>query len=291
MIEVIVVMAIVALLAGLLLAGVQRARQSVARTGCLNNLRQIGTALHSYHDARGAFPNGITHPVPRPGIPNLYGEHTEEPFGLMTWLTRILPFVEQEGLWNLAVQAHEQDPYALENPPHKARTVGLSIYLCAADSRRSPVDGPAPTSYLGVQGLDYIRTTGILYLDSRVRFADIRDGTGSTVIVGERPPSANGSHGRWYGGWGRWWTADVCLGVLEPSVPDWHPSCGSAPSSYVPGSIDNPCSIFHFWSLHASGANFLFADGSVRLLSYEVNSILPALASRAGGEPITSADF
>ena len=57
-------------------------------------------------------------------------------------------------------------------------------------------------------------------------------------------------------------------------------------SSFRPGQLDNECDLFHFWSLHPSGANFMMADGSVHFLAYSANDILPALASRAGGEPV-----
>lgn len=65
------------------------------------------------------------------------------------------------------------------------------------------------------------------------------------------------------------------------------PTCHDGPYSYAPGHLTNPCSVYHFWSLHPGGANFLFADGSARLLPYSASSIMSALASRAGDEPIT----
>jgi prepilin-type processing-associated H-X9-DG protein len=63
--------------------------------------------------------------------------------------------------------------------------------------------------------------------------------------------------------------------------------CGPGAYSFSPGAIDDACAIFHFWSLHLSGAHFLFTDGSVRLLSYSAAPLLPGLASRAGGEVAT----
>jgi prepilin-type processing-associated H-X9-DG protein len=59
----------------------------------------------------------------------------------------------------------------------------------------------------------------------------------------------------------------------------------SGTCKFAPGSFSNPCDMFHFWSPHAGGAHFLFADGSVHFLNYSAAPLLPALASRAGGEP------
>lgn len=62
------------------------------------------------------------------------------------------------------------------------------------------------------------------------------------------------------------------------------PQCGDGPYSFSPGSLKDPCSVFHFWSLHPGGAHFLAVDGSVHFLPYAAASLLPALATRAGGE-------
>ena len=75
------------------------------------------------------------------------------------------------------------------------------------------------------------------------------------------------------------------LGVQERNVLPylWAP-CPSGVYTFGPGRINNQCDLFHFWSLHPNGANFLFVDGSVHFLPYTSAPILPALASRAGGE-------
>jgi prepilin-type processing-associated H-X9-DG protein len=66
---------------------------------------------------------------------------------------------------------------------------------------------------------------------------------------------------------------------LEP----WH---RGADDPFRPSRFDDPCGMFHFWSPHPGGANFAFCDGSVRFLAYSANDVLPALATRAGGEPV-----
>jgi prepilin-type processing-associated H-X9-DG protein len=61
-------------------------------------------------------------------------------------------------------------------------------------------------------------------------------------------------------------------------------TCGRSLFAFTQGDIRNNCDVFHYWSLHSGGANFLFADGAVRFLPYEADAIMPALATRAGGE-------
>lgn len=150
---------------------------------------------------------------------------------------------------------------------------------------QNPYTSRAMTSYLGVAGTRVSWRDGVLYSDSRTRFADIIDGPSSTLMVGERPPSARMDLGRWYGGWGQPQDgfATNTLGVAEFTYGRIH-GCPMGPYGFRAGQITDQCDAFHFWSLHAGGANFLFADGSVRFLSYSAAAILPALATRAGGE-------
>jgi prepilin-type processing-associated H-X9-DG protein len=114
--------------------------------------------------------------------------------------------------------------------------------------------------------------------------ADISDGTNTTLAVGERPPSAYLDFGWWYPGWGQGkdGSADMVLGAQERNSTNR--ACPPGPYQFLQGKVADPCAMFHFWSLHPGGANFLFADGSARFLSYEADTILPALATRAGGE-------
>jgi prepilin-type N-terminal cleavage/methylation domain-containing protein/prepilin-type processing-associated H-X9-DG protein len=283
LIELLVVIAIIAVLIGLTLAAVQRARDAANRTKCLNNLRQIGLALHHYHDSNAMLPPGLTY------------RNGADPFPFMSWNTRLLPFLEQENLWRQAQQAFAQDPRFLHNPPHIGLATVMPAYACPADpntleARHVGVTlNVAFTSYLGVEGTDQFRKDGVLYLDSHTRFADIRDGLSTTLLVGERPASADGALGWWYAGEGQSkdGSGDMVLGVRERNVSTYGPGCPAGPYHFGPGRLQNQCDAFHFWSLHSSGAHFLFADGSVHLLPYSTDSILPALATRAGGETAT----
>jgi prepilin-type processing-associated H-X9-DG protein len=133
----------------------------------------------------------------------------------------------------------------------------------------------------------------VLFLDSHVRLADITDGTSCTLMAGERPPSADCWYGWWYAGYGQAGTgsADMLLGARERNLGGpYVSSCPPGPYRFQAGRVENQCDLFHFWSLHPGGAHFLFADGSVRFLAYSAADILPALATRAGGEAVSLPD-
>ena len=120
--------------------------------------------------------------------------------------------------------------------------------------------------------------------------AQVTDGTSTTLMVGERPPNPDLFLGWWYAGMGQDFTGsgDTVMGVQEKNTGG-HPGiiCPFGAYQFGPGGISEPCAAFHYWSLHfGSGANFLFADGSVHWIPYSAASIMPLLASRAGGEVV-----
>lgn len=98
--------------------------------------------------------------------------------------------------------------------------------------------------------------------------------------------------GWWYAGWGqdKDGECDSVLGSRTLNLGNRYLSCSAGPYGYAPGRFDNPCDTFHFWSPHPGGAHFAFADGSVRFLRYSADDILPALATRAGGEAVAAPD-
>ena len=282
LVELLVVLGILAALVGLLLPAVMKVRSAADRLRCSANMRQVGLALSNYHSTRGQLPPGMRD---GPG----------EPFPYMSWLARILPYAEQDAVWKQAVAAYGVTKTPTADPPHPFSTV-IRLYGCPADERVKTATmtrgkyTAAFTSYLGVSGKTGSTRDGILYLDSTVRFTDITDGTSNTILVGERPPSKDLWYGWWYAGFGAGGngTADMVLGVRENIPPGdaFIPDCGGLPARFAPGRIDNMCDVFHFWSLHPGGANFLFADGSVRFLAYSADAIMPALATRSGGEVV-----
>jgi prepilin-type N-terminal cleavage/methylation domain-containing protein len=284
LIELLVVLAIVATLVGLLLPAVQKVRHAAARVACQNNLKQIGLALHSYHDADNALPAGVSGASPPDG------------FSYMGWQARLLPYLEQGPLWSLTLDAYAEAPRNPFQLPHLGIMTPLRVLACPTDARVTAVQAThdgyrvALGSYLGVSGTSYSAFDGVLYLNSRTRLLDITDGTSNTLAAGERPPSPDFWYGWWYAAFGRYGngSADTILGVQEVKWPgaEFASQCPSGPYSFVAGTITEQCDLFHFWSFHSGGANFIVCDGSVRFIAYSAAPILPALATRSGGEAV-----
>jgi prepilin-type N-terminal cleavage/methylation domain-containing protein/prepilin-type processing-associated H-X9-DG protein len=292
LVEVVVVIAIITILIGLTTGAVMKVRESANRTECANNLRQLSGALHSYHQCFGILPPGAVKP-PRPHVPDpQLSEVSKGIYPRMTWHMRILPYIEQQPLWNQIVDAYRQDFYVTRNPPHSAGFESIPLFICPTDGQRTAPamhDGPVvgTTSYLGVSGTTWFRDDGLFYTDSRIRFTDIKDGTSNTIAVGERPASLDLRFGVWHGFNGLWQNVTVYLGAREIVKTEWNPACEDGPAEFKAGSLNDPCSVYHYWSFHPGGGQFLFADGSVHFLSYSAAPILPALATRAGGETVS----
>jgi prepilin-type N-terminal cleavage/methylation domain-containing protein len=163
LIELLVVIAIIAVLIGLLLPAVQKVRAAADRIKCANNLHQLSIALHNYHDTNGSFPpSSDANPD---GWPTGQNQGWQK-YWMLSWHTRIMPFVEQDNVWKQMDQ--QESNTALSIPgrfyPWDARFVGLSAvipnYICPADNRMIvPYNyGPysvAFTAYLGVNGISH----------------------------------------------------------------------------------------------------------------------------------------
>ena len=204
LIELLVVIAIIAILIALLLPAVQQAREAARRTQCKNNLKQIGLALHNYHDTHSVFPPGtlailndstaVDPSGPNPGRTSVTGG--------WAWSTFILPFLDQAPLYNALNPNGSNFPGV---PNELTRTV-LSVFQCPTESSPSihtatPMggdgagDGHARSSYVAVCGsgsnADYanqspMSTRGMFWYNSAVRIRDIADGTSNTMVVAER---------------------------------------------------------------------------------------------------------
>jgi prepilin-type N-terminal cleavage/methylation domain-containing protein/prepilin-type processing-associated H-X9-DG protein len=281
-VELLVVIAIVGVLLAISIPAIQKVRSAADRVQCSNQIRQLGLALIRYHDERGSLPMGTT-----------LNLNMDYPY--MTWMTRLLSYIEQDTIWQQALTDYERQRNPFRPAPHVGLAAMVKLFSCPSDPR-----GPGPhwtnrnrlvgvTSFVGVLGTDHLANGGVLYRSSKSRFEEITDGTSHTLLVGERPPSADFWFGWWYAGVGMGGTGspDSVLGVREVrTLAPYTEMCERGPFHFVPGRLTNQCDVFHYWSLHTGGANFVMCDGSVHFLSYSADAILPALATRAGNEAV-----
>jgi prepilin-type N-terminal cleavage/methylation domain-containing protein/prepilin-type processing-associated H-X9-DG protein len=283
LIEVLVSLAVTSILFGLLLVGLQAARDAAGKIHCFNNVKQIGLAISLYHDTYGRMPAGCSF---------LGGR---DPYPHISWCAKLLPYLDQDSLWRDTLQAYEKASFFESVPPHRGLGTVIPVFTCpvdpisqeAWDFKRFQV---AFTSYVGVEGTDQFQKDGVLYLNSRVSFTDIKDGASNTIIIAERPPSGRMNFGWWYAGWGQAkdGSAEMVLGSREKAVHRSLRNCSSDAAHFQPGNSEWQCDVLHYWSHHAGGASFCFGDGSVRFLRYEADTILPALSTRSGGEVVGS---
>jgi prepilin-type N-terminal cleavage/methylation domain-containing protein len=273
LVELLVVIAVIGVLVALLLPAVQAAREAARRIECSNNLKQIGLSLQNYHDVYKQLPAGwIAHAA------------TGEPgWG---WATHTLPFLEHGVIYDqISVMLPISHPANLAT-----RQTSLPSYRCPSDSRGSdlmvlledeatgsPLFSVARANYVGLFGTleiedDPFAGNGVFYQNSRVRFADILDGLSTTLVVGERCSHLAGST----------WT-----GAVEGAAEGMARIVGS--TDHAP---NDPAAHFDdFSSDHTTGANFVRADGSVRLIANSIDhAVYQALATRAGGEAASSGE-
>lgn len=263
LIELLVVIAIIAVLMGLLLPAVQKVRESAARTKCFNNLKQIGLALHTYHDSNDHFPPGYVSGV------NSLGEETGPGWG---WSAFILSDIEQ-------AQVYEQIDFdqSIGHANNTIRATHIPIFQCPSDDAIgtfTPENGTftvAHSNYVGVFGSNELEDdpgdgNGMLFRNSKVRITKVRDGASNTFLIGER--SVNLAKATWTGAVpGIDESAALVLGSADhtPNHPAAHEE--------------------DFWSRHANGTNFVFADGSVHFISQHINAnTFAALATRASND-------
>ncbi|VTR91072.1 Uncharacterized protein OS=Planctomyces limnophilus (strain ATCC 43296 / DSM 3776 / IFAM 1008 / 290) GN=Plim_3197 PE=4 SV=1: N_methyl_2: SBP_bac_10 [Gemmata massiliana] len=278
LIELLVVIAIIAVLIGLLLPAVQKVRDAAARVRCTNNLKQISLASLNYEATTRALPPGH---APK-----------SSPLTTLSWLTHLLPHIEQDSVWQQTLSDCASMPITQLAPPHAGLRTPVRAYMCPADSRTTEAHRTrfgllvALTDYLGVAGAGTDPTNGVLYVGSKVRINDIRDGASNTLLVGERPPSPDYFFGWWYSPSASPVAGQAVLGV--GSNKDFHElstmGCPDGPYPFQRGKVDDICDAHHFWSFHPGGANFAFCDGSVRFTPYSADRMLPALATRSQGE-------
>jgi hypothetical protein len=284
LVEVLVVIGIITILFALIVPAVQRVRGAADSMICREKLRQIGLAMHNYHKDYLTLPPGCSF------------QNGKDPHPFMSWMTKLLPYLEQDAIYQEALSEYKSNPVFFGPPAHRGLGRPMKIFLCPSDGRdTADINGLKVgfTSYLGVSGTNQDTLDGVLFLDSKVKLAAIHDGLSNTLMVGERPPSARGDIGWWYAGWGQKknGSADSVLGVKETCQYPGASECSPGPYQFGPGKVDNQCDAFHFWSMHPMGANFVFADCSARFVRYEFATVLPSFATRASSEAVTPAEI
>lgn len=287
LIELLVVIAIIAILIALLLPAVQQARESARRSTCKNNLKQIGLALHNYHETHKIFPYGIDHRnggcSGGPGLTYRFG-----------WGTLILPFVDQANVYNKYNFSKNYN----DSPNKAIDVVGFKVpsYQCPSDPQSDDrvnmtgainnggpgnKDDLGKTNYSGVSdSVDWTCSdntwpssvgNGMFYNRSRTKISDILDGASNTLMIGECTGGLTGSFdGNPYPVWN---ILDTAGGINGPHT--------------TPGGGTWNLRTQEFSSWHTGGCHFVLGDGSVRFLSENIDQgTLSALTTRQGGEVV-----
>jgi prepilin-type N-terminal cleavage/methylation domain-containing protein/prepilin-type processing-associated H-X9-DG protein len=263
LIELLVVMAITAVLTALVLPSVSAAQDEARQSQCKNHLKQIGLAMHNYHDTYRSFP------------PGWVSKGTTAEIGPNTgWQTSILPFVEQAPLYN-TIDFNNVD----KTPENIVQTV-VPTYRCPSDPmvELNPLRKKwATSSYSGNSGDERLpgsvdplpKTSGIFWINSFCGMRNITDGTSNTILVGER--CLGSGSGVWFG-------------VTQNRNENDAVSDANHENQLNAG-------LGSFSSRHPGGAHFVLCDGAVRFISDEIESkpelgTFQKLANRSDGNTI-----
>lgn len=291
LVELLVVLAIIAVLVGTLLPAVQHVRATAARLECANHLKQIGLACHHYHDSHLSFPPGI--------MTSGAGSDTSPGWG---WAAFLLPYLEEGPLYQRL---------DFRRPVEQSPAIGsfVKAYQCPADVLPSdpftltdvllnPVTTAAPSSYAATVGDDSSEAdaptgNGVFYRNSHTRLADITDGTSCTTLVGDRAWSQ--TQGIWAGAING---AVTRAGDQNP----WPFATATAPvlvlvhNNWVNIRTDSDGGLDDFSSNHAGGVNVVFADGSVHFIRSiisdgQLRRDFWALGTRAAEDVVRELDY
>ncbi len=299
LIELLVVIAIIAILIALLLPAVQQAREAARRTTCRNHVKQIGLALHNYHDTFRLLP---------------YGWDTRG----MLWSGHILPYIEQSTLYNtLIFEENGLGNWSDDASPNEsACETLLSVYRCPSmpieeHVNASSIDSRVPTSYVGNAGsesssddtstivlagsksLEDLVQNGIFYACSSTRISDVVDGTSQTFFVGEAMTDPDftkdgQSMDRFSIGSPQ---ADPCRCDGGNGGTEFSETVGSTIAE-MNLRTRNPAAHgllmeLSFGSWHTGGAVFGMGDGSVRFVGENIDlNLYQALSTRDDGEVV-----
>jgi prepilin-type N-terminal cleavage/methylation domain-containing protein/prepilin-type processing-associated H-X9-DG protein len=291
LVELLVVIAIIGILVALLLPAVQSAREAARRTQCTNNLRQIGLAFHNYHSARKSFPPGLisqAEAVDGRGLGPGWG-----------WAAHLLPYCEETNL-RRDIDITKEIAHAANA---EARVTSLPTFLCPTDdpprATFTVVDASgkalcdvAFANYVGMAGVFEVSvypdtsngSPGVLLRNSKIRSTQVPDGLSHTLFVGERASRRSPQ---------TTWTGAITGASIPPRIAGYYSegpevlvltNSGTVEDERVPNNqLDH---VEDTNSEHPQGVNFLFGDGSVRMITNEIAPDLwVAATTRAGGEP------
>ncbi len=317
LIELLVVIAIIAILVALLLPGVQQAREAARRTQCKNNLKQIGLALHNYHDTYNGFPIGTNFSVGTIG--NTFG---------VSWWVGLLPYIEQAPMFNMlatsgthtgtiaTTNGGTNTGYAINAPvidgksislmlcpssplpefgqPHNEHSIIRPQYVGisgAVNGTEGFVNSPTNRQWANHQG-GIASNGGVLVALRSTRIRDITDGTSNTMVVGEQ------SNWGWDAAGNKVqinnWQGFMC-GINQSVIPfNGRPFNLTAvryainsPNIPLPGVHNNDGPNNGIFSAHVGGAQILLSDGAVRFLSENTDLLtIKYLATRDDGAVI-----
>lgn len=293
LIELLVVIAIIAILIALLLPAVQQAREAARRSQCRNNLKQIGLALHNYHDTFGVFPPGYIDT--RPG-----GGANKD--GGWAWSAHILPYLDQGNIYSKINFNYPPygTPGTISDPAgnnNAAVATSLTVFNCPTDikpetrpinrNQAGGTDALATTSYAASNGafdgepclesngaiVTTVRNNGLFVVNKVRRMADIRDGSSNVIAVGEvswwEMISVGSST---YGSDRNFLYGSIATGG-GPKCDNITPGSNGAfnvlraAKQKVNGPLVGGLKHRAFHSYHTGGAHFLLGDGSVRFIS------------------------
>ena len=301
LVELLVVIAIIGVLIALLLPAVQQAREAARRLQCRNNIKQLGLALHNYHDTFLVFPSGnLTTDTQYPP------RSANDPEGTMApWTVLVLPYLEQDNLHNqfdfespFTSHISQTTPNAtIQRTPNKA-------FQCPSFPRNGNEE--LKNNYFGVMGGVDVNNTpprwelsgsvnyrvfdnGVLFQNSKISFRDITDGTTNTFMIGESvdQKTAYGSGSPTHHGWAQGArTHNGSNGYLNNVAATENP-INRAADLLAAGWHDHAVWQSTFGSQHPGGAQFLYADGSVPWVSETMNlPIYQQCGVRNDGAPL-----
>jgi len=296
LVELLVVIAIIGVLVALLLPAVQAAREAARRSQCANNLKQMGIALHNYHDTFLVFPFGWS----------------DRGAG---WTTMILPQIEQKNLWD-TLGFNEANNWDTPDgsPNEKACGTFIQTFRCPSMTtlprhvENQGIPGRVPSSYRGVasstadsdddttsarkRSMDETDLEGIFFCCSRVRMAEISDGTSNTFMIGESKAETFSQDGNqmdfWYIGSPQIDPCNCQTGAGGTEQSEFCGSTGVPINARAIPALSGYIKELSFSSLHPSGCQFVLADGSVRFVPYNINATTyQGMGSRGLGESLS----